>query len=159
MTKFHGFAPVFDKNCRVLILGSFPSVKSRAADFYYGNKQNRFWRVLCEAFKQPQVATVEDKKRLCLSNGIALWDIVDSCDIRGSMDADITNYTLVDLSTVLDNAPIQKILCNGATSYRLTKSVYSGQIPVYKLSSTSPANPRFNREEWLQQLTGFPVQG
>ena len=154
MTKFHGFEPVFDGNSRVLILGSFPSVKSRETDFYYGNKQNRFWPTLCEAFGHPLVTTVEEKKRLCLSCGVALWDIVESCEIRGSMDADITNYTLVDLAQVLTECKIEKILCNGATAYKLTKSTYNGQIPVYKLSSTSPANPRFNKEEWLQHLKG-----
>ena len=152
MTKFHGFEPVFDANSTVLILGSFPSVKSRETDFYYGNKQNRFWTTLSEAFDYSPVTTVEDKKRLCLTNGVALWDIVESCEIRGSMDADITDYTLVDLSRVLNQCAIQKILCNGATAYRLTKGVYSGDIPVYKLSSTSPANPRFNKAEWLNYL-------
>ena len=152
MSKFHGFEPVFDANSKVLVLGSFPSVKSRETDFYYGNKQNRFWATLCEAFGQHPVTSVAEKKRLCLTNGIALWDIVESCEIRGSMDVDITDYTLVDLSQVLNNCKIAKILCNGATAYKLTKSVYSGEIPVYKLSSTSPANPRFNKLEWFNYL-------
>ena len=152
MNKFYGFEPVFDGRSRILILGSFPSVKSREVEFYYGNKQNRFWRTLCEAFGNPPVTTVDEKKHLCLTNGIALWDIVESCEIRGSMDADITDYTLVNLSRVLDKCKIDRILCNGATAYMLTKSVYNGQIPVYKLSSTSPANVRFNKDEWLQHL-------
>ena len=143
---------MFDSNSRVLILGSFPSVKSRETDFYYGNKQNRFWPMLSEALGQQPVTNVEEKKRLCLSCGVALWDIVESCEIRGSMDADITDYTLVDLLQVLDACSIKKILCNGTTAYNLTKSVYSGEIPVYKLGSTSPANPRFNKEEWLYHL-------
>ena len=152
MSKCHGFEPVYDSDSRVLILGSFPSVKSRETDFYYGNKQNRFWRTLCEAFDCPLVTTVEEKKHLCLNNGLALWDIVESCEIQGSMDADITDYTLVDLSRVLSKCAIEKILCNGTTAYKLTKTVYNGEIPVYKLSSTSPANPRFNKAEWLQHL-------
>lgn len=152
MSKFHGFEPVFDSNSRVLILGSFPSVKSRETDFYYGNIQNRFWRMLSEAFDKQLVTTVDEKKRLCLDNRVALWDIVESCEIRGSMDADITNYSLVDLSQVLSVCKIEKILCNGATSYKLTKSVYSGEIPVYKLSSTSPANPHFDKAEWFKHL-------
>ena len=152
MGKFHGFEPIFDGNSKILILGSFPSVKSRETVFYYGNRQNRFWTVLCEAFDEPLATTVVDKRNLCLRSGVALWDIVESCEIRGSMDTDISDYTLVDLSRVLNNCKIEKILCNGATAYKLTKSVYSGQIPVYKLSSTSPANPRFNKEEWLNHL-------
>ena len=152
MSKIYGFLPVFDSNSRVLILGSFPSVKSRETDFYYGNKQNRFWSTLCQAFGELPVSTVDEKKQLCVNNGVALWDIVESCEIRGSMDADITNYTLVDLNRVLENCKIAKILCNGVTAYKFTKSVYSGEIPVYKLSSTSPANPRFNKDEWIYHL-------
>lgn len=152
MDKFHGFEPVFDSKSRVLILGSFPSVKSRESNFYYGNKQNRFWRILCDAFDEHTVETIEDKKRLCLKHGVALWDIVASCEIKGSMDVDITNYELVDLEKVLGNCSVEKILCNGATSYRLTKSVYSGVIPVYKLPSTSSANVRFDKTEWLKYL-------
>ena len=152
MNKFYGFEPVFDGNSRVLILGSFPSVKSRQSAFYYGNKQNRFWGVLAEAFNEQKPVTVEEKKRLCLKHGVALWDIVANCEIKGSMDADITNYELVELERVLCNCQIDKILCNGATSYKLTKSVYGGPIPVYKLPSTSSANVRFDKEEWLQHL-------
>ena len=153
MTRFYGFAPLFDGNSRVLVLGSFPSVKSRQTEFYYGNAQNRFWKTLCEAFDEPLVTTVLAKKQLCLKHGIALWDIVQSCEIVGSMDADITNYTLVDLSQITNSCNVAKILCNGATAYKLVTSVYNGQLPVYKLSSTSSANPRFDKDEWIRHLT------
>ncbi len=146
-----GFAPVFDKNSNILILGSFPSVKSREQAFYYGNKQNRFWHMLSE-FYGCTVTTVDDKKRLCLDNKIALWDIVASCTIKGSMDSDIANYTLVNLSQVLDECNITKILCNGAKAYELTKSAYNGDIPVVKLPSTSPANVRFDKTVWFNNL-------
>lgn len=146
-----GFEPVFDANSRVLILGSFPSVKSREQAFYYGNKQNRFWRMLGE-FCHRSVSTVADKISLCLDNGIALWDIVASCTIKGSMDTDIRNYTLVDLSQVLSKCGITKILCNGAKAYELTMSAYHGSIPVVKLPSTSPANVRFDKAAWLDNL-------
>lgn len=151
MQKQFGFAPLFRADSRVLILGSFPSVKSRQQQFYYGNKQNRFWKLLQSVFGG-SIESVEDKQRLCLDNGIALWDIVVSCEISGSMDSDIKNYTLADLSLVLDNASIEKILCNGEKSYRLTKSVYNGSIPVVKLPSTSPANVRFDPTLWTNQL-------
>ncbi|MCM1394800.1 MAG: DNA-deoxyinosine glycosylase [Corallococcus sp.] len=154
MQQYHGFPPLFDGNSKILILGSFPSVKSRAEGFYYGNKQNRFWSTLCSALGAPLAETVEAKKELCLSCGIALWDVVDSCEIRGSMDADIENYRLVDLNEVLERAKIVKILCNGATAYRLTTSIYDGNIPVYKMPSTSPANVRFDKDAWLTQLKG-----
>lgn len=148
---FCGFQPIFDSNSKILILGSFPSVKSREQAFYYGNKQNRFWRMLSE-FYNCAADTVEDKIRLCLSNRIALWDIVASCTIRGSMDADIRNYTLADLSVVLDKCSVVKILCNGDKAYSLTKTAYDGDIPVIKLPSTSPANVRFNKTIWFDNL-------
>ena len=152
MEKLHGFAPVFDGNSRVLILGSFPSVKSRQAEFCYGNKQNKFWKVLSEAFDESEPLTVEEKIRLCLSNNVALWDIVSSCLITGSMDVDIKDYELVDLQPVLSSSKIEKILCNGATAYKLTKTVYCGNLPVYKLPSTSSANVRFDKAAWLKHL-------
>lgn len=152
MEKLHGFAPVFDGDSRVLILGSFPSVKSRQAEFYYGNKQNRFWKMLSEAFFESEPLTVEDKIQLCLKHNVALWDIVSSCNIIGSMDVDIKDYELVDLQQVLSSGKIEKILCNGATSYKLTKIAYNGNLPVFKLPSTSPANVRFDKDVWLAHL-------
>lgn len=149
--KYCGFQPVFNVDSKILILGSFPSVKSREQAFYYGNKQNRFWNVLCEFFGTP-VQTVEDKIRLCLSNRIALWDVVTSCTIKGSMDSDIKDYELADLSVVLDNCDIVKILCNGDKAYQLTKKAYGGNLPVIKLPSTSPANVRFDKKVWFDNL-------
>ena len=151
MEKLHGFAPIFDGNSRVLILGSFPSVKSRQTEFYYGNKQNRFWKMLSQAFGESEPLTVEDKIHLCLNHNIALWDIVASCRITGSMDADIKDCELVDLQQVLSKSKIEKILCNGATAYKLTTSVCYG-LPVYKLPSTSPANVRFDKAVWFEYL-------
>lgn len=147
----YGFEPVFDGNSTILILGSFPSVKSREQAFYYGNKHNRFWAMLGEFYNCP-VNSVADKISLCLHNGIALWDIVASCTIKGSMDTDIRNYTLVDLSQVLSKCGITKILCNGAKAYELTMSAYEGNIPVIKLPSTSPANVRFDKAVWFDNL-------
>ena len=152
MEKLHGFAPVFDGNSKVLILGSFPSVKSRQAEFYYGNRQNRFWKVISDAFGESEPLMVEDKIRLCLNHNVALWDVVGSCRITGSMDADIKDYELVDLQQVLAGSKIEKILCNGATAYKLTLTAYKGDLPVYKLPSTSPANVRFDKAAWLEHL-------
>lgn len=148
---FCGFKPVFNANSKILILGSFPSVKSREAEFYYGNKQNKFWRILSE-FYGCEVNTVADKINLCLTCGIALWDIVQSCQIEGSMDSAIKNYKLVDLTSVLNKCNIQKILCNGQKAYELTKKAYSGNIPLIQMPSTSPANVRFNKTVWFEQL-------
>ena len=96
--------------------------------------------------------TVEDKIQLCLRNRVALWDIVASCTIKGSMDTDIKNYVLVDLSRVLNKCNIVKILCNGDKAYQLTKSAYDGDIPVLKMPSTSSANVRFNKTIWFDNL-------
>ena len=152
MEKVHGFEPVFDGNSIVLILGSFPSVKSRQAEFYYGNKQNRFWKVLSEAFGESEPLTVEDKVGMCLKHNVAVWDIVASCRISGSMDVDIKDYELVDLQRVIAQSKIEKILCNGATSYKLTMSAYDGDLPMFKLPSTSPANVRFDKAVWFAHL-------
>ncbi len=148
---FCGFEPVFDDNSKILILGSFPSVKSREENFYYANKQNRFWKILAE-FYNSEVTDIESKKRLCYGNNIALWDIVESCQIKGSMDTDIKNCVLVDLSVILKKTRITKILCNGTKSYELTKSCYNGTVPVLKMPSTSPANVSFNKEIWFDNL-------
>lgn len=99
-----------------------------------------------------ELSDVDGKKKLCYDNNIALWDIVQSCEIQGSMDSDIKNYVLVDLSTVLDRCKISKILCNGAKAYELTKSCYDGDIPVVKMPSTSPANVSFNKQSWFEEL-------
>lgn len=148
---FCGFPPVFDENSKILILGSFPSVKSREVNFYYGNKQNRFWKILSE-FYATDLSDVDSKKKLCYKNNIALWDIVQSCEINGSMDADIKNFILVDLSIVLKQCKINKILCNGAKAYELTKSCYDGELPLIKMPSTSPANVRFDKTVWFNNL-------
>ncbi len=146
-----GFQPLFDDRSRLLVLGSFPGVLSRRQAFYYGNSRNRFWQVLSEAFGEPLPVTVPQKQDLCLRHGVALWDIVADCDVTGSADANLRNIRTVDLSPVL-GCPLQKILCNGNLAYKLTKGVYCGPLPVIQLPSTSPANVRFDKSKWLQQL-------
>lgn len=148
---FNGFPPLFDSNSRVLILGSFPSVRSRQVDFYYGNKQNRFWRTLQSVFGG-EIDTVEHKKQLCLTNGIALWDIVASCNVVGSADSNIKDVTFVDLQTVLKNTHVCKILCNGTLAYKFTRACYDGDLPMIQLPSTSPANTRFDLQVWTEAL-------
>ncbi len=158
MCKFFGFPPVFDNNSKILILGSFPSVKSRQQQFYYGNMQNRFWKTLCSAFELPienaSELTIAEKTKICLQNCVALWDVVESCEIRGSMDSDIKNFTLVDLHTVLDASKIEKILCNGQKAYQLTTSIWHGNLPIVQMPSTSPANVRFDKDVWINSLKG-----
>ena len=91
-THAEGFPPVFDEHSRVLILGSFPSVQSRRVSFYYGNPQNRFWKMLSDYFQAPMPATTEEKRAFVLERGVALWDAVMSCDVAGSKDESIVNY-------------------------------------------------------------------
>lgn len=148
-----GFGPVFCKESRVLILGSFPSVKSRAEGFYYGNPQNRFWRTVATCLGGEVPKTIEEKREFILRNKIALWDVVMSCEIAGSSDASIRNEQLADVPALLAESNVRTILCNGSTSYQLLSKAYPQLLPITKkLSSTSPANPRFSLEEWRTAL-------
>ncbi len=148
-----GFEPVFNRESRILILGSFPSVLSRKGGFYYGNRQNRFWRVLAAAFGCEAPVTNEQKRELVLSRGIALWDIVTECEIKGSMDANIKNYAVADLNEVLLNADIKKILLNGAKAYEIFSARYPELLDIaVKMPSTSSANVRFDINKWLKEL-------
>lgn len=151
---FHGFEPFFNSDSRVLILGSFPSVRSRQTDFYYGNQQNRFWKYLSEFFARPLPVTVEEKKILLTDGKIALWDVVTECEIRGSSDSTIKNYKVADLNRVLGRADIERILINGGTAYSIFLKHYADiGIPFVKLPSTSPANTRCDKEKWFDELS------
>lgn len=121
---FQGFEPIFDRDSKLLILGSFPSVKSRETNFYYGNKQNRFWRVLEQTFCESAVESIESKKKLLQKHKIALWDIVKTCEIKGSSDSDLKCLEAVDLSLILNFAKIEKIICNGVKAFELFKKYY-----------------------------------
>ena len=148
-----GFAPVFDKDSRVLILGSFPSVKSREVDFYYGHKQNRFWKMLCCYFNEGIPATKEEKIAFLKRNKIALWDMAVSCEIKGSSDASVKNAVTADLQEILPYAKIEKILLNGTLSYDLFMKSYADlDVPFEKMPSTSPANPRYDEKVWRRAL-------
>lgn len=153
MEKEKGFAPIFNEDSKALILGSFPSVKSRQIDFYYGNKQNRFWRTVCGFFGEEIPSSTEGKKEFLYRRQIALWDMVTACKIQGSADASVKEEELADLELVLSKANIQRIFLNGTLAYDLFMRKYAhlSHIAV-KLPSTSPANPRFSAEIWHSQL-------
>lgn len=138
----HPIPPLFDKNSRILILGSFPSVKSREAAFFYGHPQNRYWAVVSRILGFEKPGTVEEKREMMLANGIAMWDVIASCEIEGSSDSSIKNVTTNDLSVILDNCPIEKIFVNGRTAEKYyNKYTYSKTgIKAICLPSTSPAN-------------------
>ncbi len=138
----HPIEPVYDENSRILILGSFPSVKSREEGFFYGHPRNRFWSVLAVVFEDEKPETVNEKKRFLLRQGVALWDVIASCDIRGSSDSSIRNVVPNDLSRILESAPIKKIFANGKTAEKMYNKyirLKTGR-EVYGLPSTSPAN-------------------
>ena len=138
----HPFDPVVSPESRVLILGSFPSVKSREQGFYYGHPQNRFWRVLAEVFHEPLPLTIEEKRELVLRHNLALWDVIASCDITGSSDASVRNAVPVDIARVLQTADIRAVLCNGALSGKLYAKFLRpvAGMDALILPSTSPAN-------------------
>lgn len=146
---YHTFDPVFDERSRVLILGSFPSVKSREQGFYYGHPQNRFWKVLSVVFSSPVPQSVEEKKTLLLSNGVALWDVAESCEINGSADSSMKNVRPNDIYTLLYSTDINRVFANGKTAARLYERFILPQtnIPITALPSTSPANAAFSLED------------
>lgn len=142
MSVAHPFDPVVSPDSRVLILGSFPSVKSREQGFYYGHPQNRFWRVLSEVYGEPLPLTIPAKRELVLRHGLALWDVIASCEITGSSDASVKNAVPVDIARVTRAADIRQVICNGALSGRLYAKYLlpvTG-IEAIVLPSTSPAN-------------------
>ena len=148
----HPIPPLYDGSSRILILGSFPSVKSREAMFFYGHPQNRFWPVLAAVLGCERPTTIEEKKRLALTHHIALWDAIASCEITGSSDSSIREAVPTDLTPILKTAPIRQIFCNGATSYQLYcrhQQKLTGREAV-KLPSTSPANAAWSIERLTQ---------
>jgi hypoxanthine-DNA glycosylase len=150
----HNIPPVYDKNSKILILGSFPSVASRDARFFYAHPQNRFWKVLSMLTDSAVPVNCADKKNLLLKNNIALWDVLASCEINASSDSSIKNAVPNDLSIILNTANIKAVFCNGTASYKYYQK-YTEKltgIAAVKLPSTSPANAAYSLErlnnEW-----------
>lgn len=142
MIQTHTFEPVFDCNSKILILGTFPSVKSRENKFYYGHPQNRFWQVISNVFDCEKPQTVEEKTLFLLSHGIALWDVIKSCEIIGSADSKIKNITPNDINRILSQCNISRIYANGKTAEKLYNQYILPvtQRNIIMLPSTSPAN-------------------
>lgn len=149
----HTFSPVFDANSKVLILGTFPSVKSREGEFYYHHPRNRFWKVIAGITNRTVPNTIEEKKILLLNNNIAIWDVIDSCDIEGSSDSSIRNVIPSDLSKVLNHTNIKRIFANGDKAYRLyMKYCFENTgLMIHKLPSTSPANAAYRLEQLIEE--------
>lgn len=144
----HPIEPVYDADSKILILGSFPSVKSRESGFFYGHPQNRFWRVLAAVTGQEVPQTIEEKKDFLLKNHIAVWDVIQSCTITGSSDSSIKDVVANDLTQILDSTEIGQIYVNGRKAEQLyQKYIYPRTgIKAVCLPSTSPANAAWNLE-------------
>lgn len=128
-------------------------MKSRKVEFYYGNRQNRFWKILCGFFGEAVPESTEEKIALLLRHNVALWDIVTECEIEGSSDASIKNYKVAELDKVLSVSPIKLIILNGGKSFEIFKKFYGKiAVPYIKLPSTSPANTRCDEGEWYRAL-------
>ena len=165
----HGFETVFDQHSRVLVLGSFPSVLSRANAFYYGNPQNRFWRVMAACLGVPVPpnegdalasgepatldASIAAKRAMLLNGGVALWDVIESCDIKGSSDASIKNVVPARVELITSNTSIEQVICNGGTAGRLYKRYLQERtgLPAVVLPSTSPANAAWRLERLVER--------
>ncbi len=155
----HPFAPIYSGTSKILILGSFPSVKSREQNFYYGHPQNRFWKVVSSILNEPLPTTVEEKKAMLLKHDIAAWDVIYSCDIKGSSDSSIRNVVPTDIALLVKKTRITKIYCNGKTSGKLFEKYQESKVGIsaVTLPSTSPANAAFSLErlieEWKRNMT------
>ncbi len=147
----HEIPPVYNKNSEILILGSFPSVKSREGQFFYHHKQNRFWKVLSAVVNDVLPETIDEKKEFLLRNHIAVWDVIASCDIEGSSDSSIKNAVPNNFSDILKAAPIRQIYTNGGTAYKLYHKYCEKMtgIKAVKLPSTSPANASYSLDRLI----------
>jgi len=149
----HKFEPVFDKNSKILILGTFPSVKSRENNFYYGHPLNRFWRVLAYVFNEVVPESIDEKKTMLLRNGVALWDVIEKCDIEGSSDSSIKNVVPADIKRITDSAEIKKIFANGNMAKKLYDKYLKDKtgMEITVLPSTSPANAAFQMDRLIDR--------
>lgn len=151
MRVFHEFDAFYQQDSKILILGSFPSVKSREVSFYYGHPQNRFWKVLSSIFEDELPITIEDKKAFLTKHHIALYDVIDSCEIKGSSDASIQNVQLTNLEEIVNHSKIDTIVLNGkaASKYFVRPLNFDGR--VLHLPSTSAANARCNLDRLINE--------
>jgi hypoxanthine-DNA glycosylase len=148
----HPINPVYNFESKILILGSFPSVKSREEGFFYGHIQNRFWKVISSIFHTELPKSIEEKKKLLLDNKIAVWDVIKSCEITGSSDNTIKNVTANDISLILNSAKIEKIIVNGKTAEKFYNKYILNKInrKAICLPSTSPANATWTFEKLVE---------
>lgn len=153
----HPFMPIYNEESKILILGSFPSVKSREGEFYYHHPQNRFWKVISSVYQEDLPISIEEKKELLLDKFIAVWDVIKSCEIIGSSDSSIRNVIPNDLTMILEGANIKCIIANGGTAHRLyMKYIFPvTEREILKLPSTSPANAAFSLEKLTREWSSI----
>ena len=153
----HPIEPVWNGDSRILILGSFPSVKSREMAFFYGHPQNRFWKVIASIYEEELPKTIDEKKAMLLKNKIALWDVLCECDICGAADSSIKNAVPADLNVVLRSAPVKGIFTTGKAAYKFycKYQLPKTGIEAVCLPSTSPANARMGIEELVREYSAI----
>lgn len=151
MKEYHLIEPIYDKDSKILILGSFPSVKSRKANFFYHHPQNRFWRVLAAVYQDTVPEEIADKKAFLKRHQIALWDVIASCNIKGSSDSSISDVEVNDLNMIIANSSVKHIYTNGNLADKLYHRYFDAiiDLPVTKLPSTSPANAAYSLDKLL----------
>ncbi|MCI7125683.1 MAG: DNA-deoxyinosine glycosylase [Agathobaculum sp.] len=151
-TVIHDIPPLYDADCRVLLLGSIPSPKSRETRFFYGHPQNRFWRVLAAVLGEETPQTVEQKRALCLNHHIALWDTIAKCDIAGASDTSIKNAMPNDIGWLLTRTRIDRVFATGGKSAALYRKLIEPvtHLPITALPSTSPANAAWSLDRLVE---------
>lgn len=153
MTEIHPIPPLYSKNSEILILGSFPSVKSRENEFFYAHPQNRFWKVLSAVFNSPMPQNTDEKKELVLKNKLALFDVIKQCEIKGSGDSTIKNVIPNDLKPIIESSNIKHIFLNGKTAEKYYKKYIAPIIDIEftTLPSTSPANAAYSLDRLIEE--------
>ena len=157
MKVVHTFKPIYNQKSKILILGSFPSVKSREDNFYYAHPKNRFWKIISKIYNEKIPTTKEEKTKLILNNNLAIYDVIKSCDIEGSADSSIKNVKLNNLDLLIQKSKIEKIIFNGNKAYELYNKYEKNKFSNTKvLPSTSPANAKYTLEDlckiWSKEL-------
>ena len=149
----HPCPPLYDKDSEILILGSFPSVKSRENNFYYGHPQNRFWRVLSKVLGEDVPITIDEKRDMLLRSKVALWDVIEKCDIIGSSDSSIKNVVPAHIERILKKAQVKKIYANGSMAKKLYDKYLLSKtgIDIVMLPSTSPANAAYSLDRLVER--------
>ncbi len=155
------FDPIFNSDSEMLILGTFPSVKSREAGFYYSHPRNAFWRIISELYSRgEELDGTESKKAVLLENRVALWDVCETCDVKNSADSTIRRVVFNDIAGFVRGTRIRALFFNGAKAEQLFERYLRETetdigLPCVRLPSTSPANAmpfEKKRREWEKAL-------